>query len=824
MVPRPTRRRLGDVLIERNLLTIAQLDEALTAQQHLTGKDRRRLGQLIVEMGLVTERQLAESLAELLSLELIDNTNLTIPTDVARLLPRQVAERARVLVVGRTEDGGLRIATADPTNVVALDDVRAYTGSQQLTLVVATETMIREHIARIYSMGNDAETIDEIPDFSAEKEIEADMLAAAADQAPTVRLVNQLLSDGVRVGASDIHVEPQADGVYIRHRIDGVLRDITRVPKSAVAALTSRLKIVASMDIAERRLPQDGRMKVTANGVSVDARVSSLPSMHGEKIVIRLLPEAKQITPVTAMGMEPDQLAALLQSAVSSQGLILITGPTGSGKTNTLYSVLNDVATREKNVITLEDPVEIQLPGITQVQTNERAGLTFARGLRSILRQDPDVLLVGEVRDGETAALALEASLTGHLVLTTLHTNNAASAVTRLVDMGAEPYLVASSLTLVVAQRLVRRPCANCAVAYQPDPKLLARLGVTAEMLATATPKRGDGCTECNDTGYRGRTGIFEVLKVSEAVRDVLLTNPTERNVSMAADAEGMRSLRDAAITKALAGETTFEEVVRVTDDTRKRVERRRDLAGDELAEVVAAAAVVEVVEAPVVVTKFAPIVAPPVVTSAPVVTAVSVGAQKAAPGAFALVAPEAPRVARAVTAENLAERNPAAVNPFAELPAADTAVPKVAEPRVDRRRSELHVAAIVEPAPVVEAAPVKRGPGRPRKVVAAPVPVVQAPPTDVAPAVKRGPGRPRKVVAEVPVPAVPAATTEAAPAEAAPAVRRGPGRPRKVVADGPDAPPAEFTVPEVVLPKRRGRPLGSKNVPKNPDLKATGT
>lgn len=512
-------------------------------------------------MGFLTERQIAEALAELLALDLIDGGDLAVPMEVARLLPRQVAERARVLVLGRTTDG-LRVATADPTNVVALDDVRAYTGSHSLSLVVATESMIQEHIARVYSMTDDSRISG---GSSADGNAAEDaMLAKAADQAPTVRLVNQILSDAVRMGASDVHIEQQADGVWIRHRVDGVLRDVTRVHKGAAPALVSRLKIVSALDIAERRLPQDGRMKIVANGVAIDARVSTLPAVHGEKVVIRMLPDAAKITSLEGLGMEPEQLQQLVNAAKAAQGLVLITGPTGSGKTNTLYSVLANVSDREKNVVTLEDPVEIQLPGITQVQINERAGLTFARGLRSILRQDPDVVLVGEVRDPETAGLALEASLTGHLVLTTLHTNNAAAAMTRLVDMGAEPFLVASSLALVVAQRLVRVPCPACAQPYDPPSELLERLGVARSVLEGATPRKGVGCAECNESGYRGRIGVFEVIPATERIREIVLKNPTEGVIAHEAQVNGFMSLRNAALTKAWRGETTFEEVLRI--------------------------------------------------------------------------------------------------------------------------------------------------------------------------------------------------------------------------------------------------------------------
>jgi type IV pilus assembly protein PilB len=558
------RRRLGDVLLERGLLTPDQLQEALASQQSLIGAQRKRLGKLLVDLGFLTERQVAESLAELLSLDILESADLLVPLEIARLLPRQVAERAQVLVLGRTSTG-LRIATSDPTNVVALDDVRAYTGSHALTLVVATSSMVQKQIARVWSLREDPSGTAGIDDIETDALTEEEELVHVADQAPTVKLVNQILAEAVRVGASDIHVEQQVDGIWIRHRIDGVLRDVTRIPKGSAAALVSRLKIVSGMDIAQRRLPQDGRMKITANGVAVDARVSTLPSVNGEKVVIRLLPDAERITPLDRLGLEPDQLEGLVTAAMASQGLVLITGPTGSGKTNTLYSLLAEVATRDKNVITLEDPVEIQLPGITQVQVNERSGLTFARGLRAMLRQDPDVILVGEVRDTETALLALEASLTGHLVMSTLHTNNACAAVTRLVDMGVEPYLVASSLALVVGQRLVRRPCHTCSAPYKPTAEVLGRLGLTVAGLRGATPLRGTGCMECNESGYKGRLGIYEVLRVDSAMRDTLLTTPTEAAVTAIAVKNKMITMRQAGIMKAKRGETTFEEVLRVT-------------------------------------------------------------------------------------------------------------------------------------------------------------------------------------------------------------------------------------------------------------------
>jgi type IV pilus assembly protein PilB len=561
--PQPNgRRRIGELLVSHGLLTDEQLRHALSEQERMEGGRRRRLGRVVVDQGYLTEGQLAYALADLLHLELVDLGELSLDLSVARTLPRRVAERHGMLVIARDEHT-VRVATSDPTNVVALDDVRLYTGATTVTVVVSTDSQIQTELRRVWAiLDQDAElsNVADEPEAADEHDLET-----AADQGPTVRLATSIVTEAVRSRASDIHVEPQIDGLRIRYRIDGLLRDIMKVPRNSSAALVSRLKIVSGLDIAERRLPQDGRTRLTVDGTGVDARVSTLPSVHGEKVVIRLLASGDHVPSVTQLGLDETQLEALLAGTANPQGLVLITGPTGSGKTHTLYSVLSHMATPDKNVVTLEDPVEIQLPGITQVQTNERAGLSFSKGLRSILRQDPDVVLVGEVRDSETAELALQASMTGHLVLTTLHTNDAVAALTRLVDMGIQPFLIASSLSLVVAQRLVRRPCADCVAPYTPSTRVLTLLGLTEADLVGATPMRGRGCGECGGTGYRGRTGIFEVLPVTASVRSVLSHTPTEAAVGAAARAAGMTTLRGSGLARARRGETTFEEVLRVS-------------------------------------------------------------------------------------------------------------------------------------------------------------------------------------------------------------------------------------------------------------------
>ena len=554
------------MLVEQGLLTEQQVQQALALQSSAAlGAPRKRLGALVIEAGFATERQVAEALAEALGLPLVDLGRTLVVPDHVRLLPRPVAERSGVLVLERV-GGRITLATSDPTNVVALDDVKLYTGASELAVVVATDSQIRDHLARAWSLSEDASDVSTLFEhMDAEEAGDVDVAQQAVEAAPIVRLVDVVLADAVRARASDVHVEPQASDLRIRYRVDGLLRDVMTVPKNATAAAVSRIKIVSGLDIAERRRPQDGRAKLTVDGLTVEARISTLPTLHGEKVVIRLLPRAENVPALEQTGLSSAQLELLSSALNQAQGLVLITGPTGSGKTNTLYAAIRQVSTPDRNVVTLEDPVEVQVAGITQVQVHVKSGLTFAAGLRSVLRQDPDIVLVGEVRDSETAELALQASMTGHLVLTTLHTNDAVSAVTRLVDMGVEPFLVASSLSLVVAQRLVRRPCAACAADYVPSPRTLALLGLSSADLAGATPRRGRGCADCGGTGYRGRTGVFEVLPVTAQLRSVLLTTPTEAAIGAAARAHGMSTLRASALLAAHGGETTYEEVLRAT-------------------------------------------------------------------------------------------------------------------------------------------------------------------------------------------------------------------------------------------------------------------
>ncbi len=559
-----TRKRIGDVLIEHGVLSREQLETALDAQS-AAPEGRRRLGQVVVDLGLASEGDVASALGAVMGLEVVDLLALSPEPEEVRRLPQMVAERSGVVVVGKSGNR-LVVATADPTNVLALDDVRLYTGAADLDIRVATDGAVRETLRRAWSLAEDQLFSGVTEDLAPSTD---DPATVSEDDAPTVRLANRILQDAVRQGASDIHIEPQRDGVRVRFRVDGLLREIMRIPRSQGPALVSRIKIISGLDIGERRVPQDGRTRIVADAIAVDSRVSTLPSLFGEKIVIRLLALAERMPTLDEIGMTPRDLGILKRALSVPQGLVLITGPTGSGKTNTLYAGIAEISTPVSNIVTLEDPVEVQMPGITQVQVHERAGMTFQKGLRSILRQDPDIVLVGEVRDSETSELALKAALTGHLVLTTLHTNSAAAALTRLVDMGAEPFLVASSLSCVVAQRLARKPCVSCSEPYEPEPALLASLGLTRDALTHATPRKGRGCARCGHTGYKGRTGVFEVLEVDTAMRAVLLTTPTETAVTATALASGMVSLRAAAVEKARAGLITFEEAARVTHSDR---------------------------------------------------------------------------------------------------------------------------------------------------------------------------------------------------------------------------------------------------------------
>ena len=563
------RRRLGEVLVAGKVLTDAQLNEALRVQREDKGR-RRRLGEVITALGLADEVAIARALSDQLGLPFLDLGNLPIPEETLAVLPRNVALRHGAVPVTLAHDV-LTVALADPTNVLALDDIRLATKLASVRTAVATASDIKEAVNRYYGGGASAgETFGSLADvegLEATEEREEDLEQVGdVDDAPVVRLVNAIMGEALHSRASDIHVEPQERQVRVRYRIDGLLREVTVVPKAIQGPLISRIKILSGMDISERRKPQDGRGRIKLERLEADTRVSSMPTMHGETVVIRLLrKETEKAKTLAEVGLDERDRVVVEQALGEPQGLILITGPTGSGKTSSLYAGLASVIRPDINVVTLEDPVEYQMAGVNQVQINERVGLTFAGGLRTILRQDPDIVMVGEIRDPETASIAMQASMTGHLVLSTLHTNDAPSAVSRLIDMGVEPFLITSSLTLVVGQRLARVPCSKCSEPVEADPRTLELLGLDPDQVDEAGLRSGPGCGFCAQTGYQGRLGLFEVVKVTRKVRELIVARATEVALKEEAVAGGMRSMRADGLAKALAGRTTLEEVLRVT-------------------------------------------------------------------------------------------------------------------------------------------------------------------------------------------------------------------------------------------------------------------
>jgi type IV pilus assembly protein PilB len=578
------RRRLGEVLVAGKVLTDAQLNEALRVQREDKGR-RRRLGEVITALGLADEVAIARALSDQLGLPFLDLGSLPIPDETLAVLPRNVALRHGAVPVTLAHDV-LTVALADPTNVLALDDIRLATKLASVRTAVATASDVQEAVNRYYggtSSGGVGDTFGALADVEGleageEREEELDQVGDV-DDAPVVRLVNAVMGEALHSRASDIHIEPQERDVRVRYRIDGLLREVTVVPKPIQGSLISRIKILSGMDISERRKPQDGRGRIRLDRQEADTRVSSMPTMHGETVVIRLLrKETEKAKTLAEVGFEERDRQVVERALAEPQGLVLITGPTGSGKTSSLYAGLASVIRPDINVVTLEDPVEYQMAGVNQVQINERVGLTFAGGLRTILRQDPDIVMVGEIRDPETASIAMQASMTGHLVLSTLHTNDAPAAVSRLIDMGVEPFLITSSLTLVVGQRLARVPCSKCSEPVEADPRTLELLGLDPDQVDEAGLRSGPGCGFCAQTGYQGRLGLFEVVKVTRKVRELIVARATEVALKEEAVAGGMRSMRADGLAKALAGRTTLEEVLRVTPpdpDLARRANRR---------------------------------------------------------------------------------------------------------------------------------------------------------------------------------------------------------------------------------------------------------
>jgi len=599
--------KLGEILVRENLLSAQQLREALDYQRNHGG----RLGFNLVKMGLVSDDMITAVLSRQYGVPSVNLELFDIEPSVIRLIPQEVAQKYSVLPLSRV-GASLTLAMVDPTNVFAMDDIKFMTGLN-IEPVVVSEASVQEAIAKYYGSSREIElaamgepevevsslnglsrngnghsggithadlvSLDSL-DFDTEaaegleviednEEIDLSTLSRMSEDAPVVRLVNVLMVDALRRGASDIHIEPYEKELRIRFRIDGVLYDVMHPPLKMRDAMISRLKIMSKLDISEKRLPQDGRIKikvkVDSRSRELDFRVSTLPTLFGEKVVLRLLDKENLMLDMTKLGFEPESLVKFQRNISRPYGMVLVTGPTGSGKTNTLYSALQSLNTSETNIMTAEDPVEFNLAGVNQVQMKEQIGLNFAAALRSFLRQDPNIILVGEVRDFETAEIAIKAALTGHLVLSTLHTNDAPSTISRLMNMGIEPFLVATSVNLIQAQRLIRRICKDCKTEHPIPAEALLEVGFSAEEVAQMKTYKGRGCQTCNNTGYKGRVGLYETMEVTDDIRELILIGASALELRKKAIDDGMITLRESGLQKIRNGVTTIEEVVRET-------------------------------------------------------------------------------------------------------------------------------------------------------------------------------------------------------------------------------------------------------------------
>jgi type IV pilus assembly protein PilB len=555
------RARLGELLVEAGLVTPEQLEKALEVQQ----QSGERLGKVLVSMALATQDAIARAVANQLGIEYVNVQSVEIAEEVLTALPEAMIRRHSVIPLKFTDENALVLGMVDPLDIIALDDIRRLVERDVIPAAITQDGF--HHAVNKYPAleGSLDQVIQEIrPADVGEEEPSLDKLREVVEDAPVVRLVNLMLVQGVRQGASDIHVEPQERQLRIRYRIDGALYNVMTAPKHIQAATVSRIKIMGNMNIAERRAPQDGRIELRVDNREIDLRVSSVPTTHGEKVVMRILDKRSALVGIEKLGLMGQDQERFEGLVTKPYGIILITGPTGSGKTTSLYAILNRLNKTEVNIITIEDPVEYQLGGIAQVQINPRAGLTFASGLRSFLRQDPDIIMVGEVRDEETARLAIQAALTGHLVLSTLHTNDAPGAVARLVDMGVEPFLVSSSVIGVVAQRLIRVLCNKCKEPYVPLPEVVARYGIAKPGEEAPQIYRAKGCDACNNIGYKGRLGLFEIMPMDDELRTLIVKHAPADAIKRAAVGLGMRTLQQDGVAKVVAGITSLEEMLRV--------------------------------------------------------------------------------------------------------------------------------------------------------------------------------------------------------------------------------------------------------------------
>jgi type IV pilus assembly protein PilB len=553
--------QLGTLLLNEGLITQADLDAALLVQAE-SGKP---LGRILIEQGRISERDLVKTLATQVGLGFVDLDDILIDGAVTMLVPESLVRRYQAIPIHYDEQGRLVVTMADPSNVFAADDIRAMTGAEVVT-VVSPPSQVAALIERVHRLDGEVDTMaqEAATEFGTDFD-ETGKIDELIEDAPIVKFVNLTITQAVTDRASDIHVEPTEHDLRIRYRVDGVLHEVMHAPKSIQAGVISRLKVMADINIAERRVPQDGRISAKIAGKSVDLRVATLPTVYGEKVVMRILDKTQALLTLDDSGFLPDVLARYEASYRKPYGTIMVTGPTGSGKSTTLYATLNLVNSPDRNIITVEDPVEYRLPGINQIQINSKAGLSFAAALRSILRADPDIVLVGEIRDKETATIAIEAALTGHLVLTTLHTNDAASTPLRLVEMGVEPFLVTSALDCVLAQRLARRLCPKCAEPYQPSEGELVEAGWPMDTTSEwPTLYRAVGCTHCGRTGYKGRFALHEVLSVTEEIERLIIERKSTEDVKKTAVMQGMVPLRGDGFRKVAAGLTSLEEVFRV--------------------------------------------------------------------------------------------------------------------------------------------------------------------------------------------------------------------------------------------------------------------
>ncbi|HEY3929389.1 MAG TPA: type IV-A pilus assembly ATPase PilB [Candidatus Koribacter sp.] len=566
-------QRLGDLLVREKVITTEQLEQALREQ----GATGTRLGAALVKLGFLTDDDVTNFLSRQYGVPAINLNYFEIDPSVVKLIPYDTAKRYQILPLSRV-GASLTIAMVDPTNVFAMDDIKFMTGFN-IEPVVASEAAILEGIEKAYNTvpEEDLESVmASMGESDGDIELQADAdeqeladLERAAEEAPIVKLVNMILTEAVKKGASDIHMEPYEKEYRVRFRVDGILQTIMNPPMKLRDAIISRIKIMAKLDISEKRLPQDGRimLKMNLQGKKkvLDYRVSSLPTLWGEKVVLRLLDKESLRLDMTKLGMEQESLDKFQKAIFKPYGMVLVTGPTGSGKTNTLYSSISQLNKPDTNIMTAEDPVEFQLAGVNQVQMKEQIGLNFAAALRSFLRQDPNIILVGEIRDFETAEIAIKAALTGHLVLSTLHTNGAPETISRLMNMGIEPFLVATSVHLIAAQRLIRRICTNCTETIDLPVQALVEAGYTPTEAKTVKICKGRGCTNCNNTGYKGRTGLYEVMEIDDEIRELILVGASALELKKKAIEKGMITLRRSGLIKVSQGITTLEEVARET-------------------------------------------------------------------------------------------------------------------------------------------------------------------------------------------------------------------------------------------------------------------